>query len=773
MAANARITLDMEGIVQGVGFRPAMQRLAEDAGLCGWVQNRSGRVRMQLDGPLEELERFIAELPGRIPRQARLDRIETRREPDPDGAAATRFVILESESDGRRRVSIPADLASCSDCLAEVFDPDTRFFGYPFTTCTNCGPRYTVVREMPYDRERTSLAAFPLCPACQAEYENVRDRRFHAESIACPACGPRLTMLDAEGKELPGAGLAEARRRLAAGDLLAVKGLGGFLLAADLRRPEALRRLRERKRRPDKPFALMARSLEVVERFCHVPEGAAELLASPEAPIVILALRDEAADELPTALLSPDTKTLGVMLPTTPLHVLLATPLPGDETPPFDLLVMTSGNRGGEPIAITNEEAVERLAGIADAFVVHDRPVLLRNDDSLVAWSGGAAQIWRRARGYAPRALPLATPLRRNVLAMGAELKNTLAFGTEQEVVLSPHIGDLETPEALDALELVAERLPRFLGQEPVCVAVDLHPDMHATRLGRALAEAGGLPVVEVQHHHAHAAAGLLEYHREELLALVFDGTGLGPDGAIWGAELLHARRCGYTRLGTFAPAPLLGGDAAVRQPARQAIARWLAGGVTPSPARLAELGVTEEELAVWQVQHARGLNCPMTHAAGRVFDAYAAALGGAPAHISYEGQAAIRLEALARRAAAPGALPPFALSEERGLLRVDWREAFAELAETAPDEGERAARALAFHHAVAEAGLALARHGRAQSGLATVLLTGGVFMNRVLSERLSEMLEADGFEVLVCRTLPPNDGGVAAGQVLVAGGAD
>lgn len=769
---RVRVVLELEGILQGVGFRPTVQVLAEQAGLGGFVQNRSGSVRLALEGAPDDVDAFLAAFPGRLPPRARLERSTplSREALDPDLPVAP-FVILESDGADAVRVSIPADLALCPDCRAEVFDPASRFFGYAFTTCTNCGPRYTVVDGMPYDRERTSLAVFPLCLACRAQYTDVRDRRFHAESIACPLCGPRLAWCGADGAPLQGDPLREARAAIAAGALVAVRGLGGFLLACDAFDRGALARLRERKHRPAKPFAVMARDAEVAGRWCHLAPDVRALLEGPVAPIAILDVRPDAALRgLPQDLLTPDAPTLGVMLPTTALHALLATPLPGDPTRPLDLLVMTSGNRGGEPICLANAEAFERLAGIADFFLVHDRDVRLRNDDSLVAATPQGPQVWRRARGYAPESLRLARPLARRVLAFGAELKNTIALGWGDEVVLSPHIGDLETPEALDGLLQVVARFPSYFRQQPQVVAVDLHPDLHASRVGRRVAQELGVPVVEVQHHHAHAAAALAEHGLESALALAFDGTGLGPDGAIWGAELLHATLVDYVRLGTFAGVPLPGADAAVREPVRQLVARWWAAGAEPSEATLDALGVTPADAALWRLACARGLNAPTTHAAGRLFDAAAVVAGVAPRRISYEGQAAIRLESLARGASALDSPPeiPFSTRRVGELLLVDWGPLFA--AATLAPPGHPAGWALAFHRAVARAALALARHGRKATGCEVVVLTGGVWMNRLLVGLARQALEGAGFRVVEAARVPPNDGGVALGQAVVAG---
>lgn len=772
-----RLTLDLRGIVQGVGFRPTLARLAAADGLAGWVQNRSGTVRLVVEGPAAAVDGFVAALPSRLPAQARLDDVAPlSREAVPPEARLRGFSIAESAASGSPRISIPADLAMCADCAREVLDPSSRFFGYPFTTCTNCGPRYTVVEGMPYDRARTALRTFPLCPACRAEYEDPADRRFHAESIACPACGPRLELLDAAGAPLAEPHpLRAARRAIRDGRIVAVRGVGGFLLALDPFDAGALERLRALKKRPHKPLAVMARDLATAARFCRVAEPTARVMASPVAPIAILDADREAcaAAGLPLEILAPGTGTLGVMLPTSPLHLLLSEPLPGDPVPRFDLLVMTSGNRRGEPICITNAEARERLRGIADLFLCHDREIALRNDDSLCLEIAGEPRVLRRARGYAPNPVRLRAPLGRTVLAMGAELKNAIALGAGDEVILSPHVGDLDTPEALDGLLEVARVLPAFFAREPEAVAVDLHPDMRATRLGRRLAADRGVPVVGVQHHHAHAAACMAEHGVTEALALVFDGTGLGDDGAIWGGELLHVTPAGYARLGTFAGVPLPGGDAAVRRPSRQAAARLVACGA-PIDDRLRErLRLSEEELDVLRHQCRPGAGAPSTHAVGRAFDAFAALVGVAPAEVTYEGQAAVWLEASARAfEEAGGTTPalPFRIGEERGLSVVDLGPLFGEVA-AAPFSEERAgALASGFHLAIASAAVGLVLGAGAATGQRIVALSGGVMLNRILVDALASALRREGLEPLLHRAVPPGDGGIALGQAIAAG---
>ncbi|NCC50975.1 MAG: carbamoyltransferase HypF [Spartobacteria bacterium] len=770
-----RQVIEVSGIVQGVGFRPAICREATRADLGGSVCNRMGTVRIVLEGPDPDVAHFLASIPRILPAQARIQilRIISREEIAPDDVSPV-FSIIASRSEGESQVVIPADLAVCAHCAKEVFDPKNRRYGYPFTTCTDCGPRYTVVNAMPYDRERTTLARFLLCDECRAEYSDPSDRRFHAESIACPRCGPHIWLEDTEGMLIDTEGLETARQMLDAGRILAVRGIGGYLLAANAFDRQALRTLRERKHRPHKPFAVMAASMSVIQRYCEVPASARALLTSPRAPIVILPLRDTpaAARALPADLMAPDTKTIGIMLPTSPLHHLLLTPLIGDRTPAFELLIMTSANKRSEPICIHNQEARERLAGIADALLMHDREINLRNDDSVCAMQGRQPQVWRRARGYAPEPIELAHPLARAVLAMGAELKSAIALASGERVMLSPHIGDLETPEAVDSLRQVTASFPEFLNIQPQCVAVDLHPDMHSVRLGRECAEARGIPVFPVQHHHAHAVSCMAEHGLTESLALVFDGTGLGTDGHIWGAELLAVNRSGYKRLATFAPSALPGGDASVLRPARQLAARFLETGLDISEGWREQLQVTHEEIEVWQIQVQKRLHAPLTHAAGRLFDAFSVLLGLAPPDITYEGQAAIRLEACAETCPdkRKRATLPFDMYEKNDMLHIDWSPLFASYADTIPRASDRAALAWRFHQTVATAALRMIEYALARTPVRDVVLSGGVFMNRILTVLLSTRLKKAGLRVFCHQNVPPNDGGIALGQAVIVG---
>ncbi len=761
----------INGIVQGVGFRPMVYLLARTLRLGGWVRNMAGGVELELRGAAETIATFLERLPERLSAQAKIvDISRLSDEPLGPGEGAEPFAILESSTASSYQLSFPPDLAVCGACLSDIADPANRRFRYPFSTCTRCGPRYSVITEMPYDRERTTLGCFPLCRKCTAEYSDAADRRFHAESIACPACGPKLLLADARGVVSTLDPIIEARRIIAGGGIVALRSIGGFHLAVDPYNAEAVARLRRLKDRPHKPFAVMARDEVVVERYCEVPEAARALLSSAVAPAVVLRLRADVAPALCISALSPDSLTLGVLPIVSPLHWLLFQQLAGDPTPAFDLLVMTSGNRRGEPVCTTNADAIERLQGIADAFLLHNREISLRADDSLCVIQGQRAQVWRRARGYAPAALELPVALTRCVLGVGAELKNSIALGYDGMVTPSAHIGDLETPEAIAWLERLCEEFPRHLHRQPERIAVDLHPDMHATRIGRALAARLGCEVVAVQHHHAHAASAMVEHKLTECLALVFDGTGYGPDGSIWGGELLAVDLHGYERLGTFAPALLPGGDAAVRFPVRQAFARAQVVGRELPKDVLSRHQVRSEELSIWRTQSERHINTPQSSAVGRLFDAAAVLLHVAPREVSYEGQAAICLEELAYRAESALSIPhlEFGIELRQDLLEVSWREVFSALLEH--EAGRDAEWAFAFHRALAQAACRLVIHGLARTGKRAVVASGGVFCNRLLTRLVSQMLCDQGVDLLIHAQLPPNDGGLAVGQVLVGG---
>ena len=698
----------VRGVVQGVGFRPFVYGLARRHGLGGFVLNDGDGVLIEVEGEAPELDSFELSLEREPPRLARVAALETT-SVVPRGE--TEFSIAPSRTAGRSAL-VPPDVATCDDCLRELFDPEDRRYRYPFVNCTQCGPRFTIVREVPYDRPNTTMAGFPLCRDCRREYEDPGDRRFHAEPIACPVCGPRLSMP-----------LEQAVILLREGTILAVKGLGGYHLACDAANEEAVARLRARKHREDKPFALMSAAPELL---AHLDALESRLLRSQERPIV-LARRREDAPVAPSV--APGTPWLGVLLPYTPLHHLLVADFGG-------ALVMTSGNRSDEPIAHEDEEARERLGAIADAFLVHDRPIHRRCEDSVVR----SAFPIRRSRGFVPAALPLPVPAREPLIAVGAELKSTFCVALGPEAFLSPHLGDLDSDLAYLAFRSDLELYLGMLGVEPAAIAHDLHPDYLSTKW--ALEQETEL--VGVQHHHAHAAACLAEHGEEgPALALVFDGTGYGTDGTLWGGELLRCDLVGFERVDHLDPVPLPGGEAAIREPWRMAASYLEAAG----------LAVPFER---WDlVRESLKVNAPLSSGMGRLFDAVAAILG-LRTHVTYEGQAAVELEQLAADTAAE----PYAWRFGNG----------AELVHSVADDlaaGRSPAEIAAVFHESVAAGAAKACAEAAEPR--TVVLSGGSFQNLRLLASTRGRLEGLGFRVLAHSLVPPNDAGISYGQAAVA----
>ncbi len=758
----------MRGLVQGVGFRPHAFRLAADCGLSGEVWNDAEGVLIRIWGEAAARRRFLVRLRDEAPPLARIDALETR---PLDEASPAGFRILASHANGVRTGVVP-DAATCPACLADVRAPDNRRYRYPFANCTNCGPRLSIVRAIPYDRARTSMAGFTMCRACQAEYDDPADRRFHAQPNACPECGPMLRMESAAGETLTDRDeIAAARALLEAGGIVAIKGIGGFHLAVDATNAEAVQRLRARKRRYDKPFAMMAGSLDVVRRCCTVKADEQALLESPAAPIVILAA-DGPQRVAPGV--APGQRTLGFMLPYTPLHHLL---LEGLERP----IVLTSGNLSEEPQVTGNDEARARLSALADHLLTHDRAIVNRLDDSVVRVMDGAPRLLRRARGYAPASLPLpegfanAAPL----LAMGAELKSTFCLVRDGAATLSQHIGDLEDAATYADYRRNLDLYLGLLQHEPEMIAVDLHPDYLSTKLGRQIAEGAGLPVVAVQHHHAHIAACLADngvpLGTRPVLGVALDGLGYGEDGTLWGGEFLLADYRGFARLAHLRSLPMPGGAQAVREPWRNTYAQIRAGlGWERFAREHADLELCaylrQRPLATLDAMLARGLNCPLSSSCGRLFDAVAAALGICRERATYEGQAATLLEALIDDAAlhAAGRGYPSALLVEQGRIVLDgapmWFALLCDLAQATP----RAVIAARFHLGLARAIVDVVDALRDQR-FETVALSGGVFQNRLLFERVSDGLRDRDFTVLGHRRVPANDGGLALGQAAIA----
>lgn len=763
--ALERWHLHVDGVVQGVGFRPFIYGLAMRYALVGWVLNSSSGVDIEVESTPDVLYAFQHAITAEAPPLARIDAVQVTPLPL-DGERFEAFVIRHSTADTGTSLVSP-DVATCPDCLREVQDPANRRYRYPFTNCTNCGPRYTIIQQMPYDRPMTTMQHFPMCPACQAEYENPLDRRFHAQPNACPVCGPQVELVGADAvmATLP-AGLVDDVARTAAllraGYIVAVKGLGGFHLACDATNAEAVARLRTRKARPDKPFAVMMASLAQTQRYCTVNADEAALLGAVSAPIVLLYTHSET--DL-AANVAPENPMLGVMLPYTPLHHLLL----ADAGVP---LVMTSGNLSEMPVIAENAEALDKLAGIADAFLLHNRPIHMRCDDA-VWWvdrfaGGGDAvlQPLRRSRGDAPYPIRLAWTAQHPILATGAEMKNTFCLLQERDAYLSQHIGEVDSLEALAYFRETLDHTRTLFKVEPAVIAHDMHPDYLTTRLVHELAAEWGVRRVEVQHHHAHIAACLAEYGvKGPVIGLSLDGTGYGPDGAIWGGEVLVADVRQYERVGQLEYLPLPGGAAAIRRPYRIAWGYLQAAlGEIPQLPTLSHINPQERGIVIQQVE--KGLNTPLTSSVGRLFDAVSALLGICPV-TTFEAQAAIALELAAREASAGDvSLYPFGLGRD-GVLRVG--PLLAALVEDLAGGRPVNEMAAVFHYTLAAMYVEAADYVRARTRLQTVALSGGVFQNRLFLRLMRDGLRARGFTVLSHQQVPANDGGLSLGQAVVA----
>ncbi|NLF72951.1 MAG: carbamoyltransferase HypF [Candidatus Anammoximicrobium sp.] len=759
-AAHRRLRITVRGVVQGVGFRPFVYRTACEESLRGWVLNEADAVRIEVEGNDGSLDRFLQALRQTHPPQARIDSLEVSEVATASDAPAPEgFEIRASSGQAERRPTLPADLAMCAECLQEISDPRQRRYRYPFTNCTNCGPRWSIIRQLPYDRPRTSMHSFAMCGDCQAEYGNPGDRRFHAQPIACPKCGPQLTLLDAAGRPLAERDLAlrQAADAVGAGRILALQGLGGFQLIADATSELAVQRLRERKRRPDKPLAIMLGPLSEVRRRCRVSEAEAAALQSPAAPILLLARRRDAdgVDDIAPAV-APGNPQLGVMLPSTPLHHLL---LAHAARP----LICTSGNLSEEPMAITARDAVTRLGSVADLLLTHDRPIVRPVDDSVAHVIAGRLQILRRARGYAPLPIRMHCELP-VVLAVGGHLKNTVALSLGESVVMTPHVGDLETALSVQVHRQAIDDLIQFFGVRPQAVACDLHPDYASTRNAERLAQAWGVPLVPVQHHQAHVAACVAEHGLAgPVLGFSWDGTGYGTDRTVWGGEALLCDGAEYTRVAQLRTFPLPGGDRAARQPRRSALGVLYAIFGTQA-ADAAGAWFTTEELGMLIAACGRPRLFPRTSSLGRLFDAVAA-LCGLPAWVTFEGQAAMALEFAANPEVRDAYPLPVRAARGADPAVLDWepmiRAVLADRAAGLP-VAEIAAR---FHNALAAAAVQAAR----MAGCRQVVLTGGCFQNAFLTERVQASLRDAGFQVYVHSEVPPGDGGIALGQILIA----
>lgn len=763
----------VQGLVQGVGFRPTVWRLATRLGLNGDVLNDASGVLIHAwgtDAQLRDFEAAILREPPPLARITSIERSHLVSAVPPQG-----FHIAQSRG-GTVSTGIVADAATCHACIEDIRDPTNRRYRYAFTNCTHCGPRLSIVRAIPYDRATTSMAAFVMCPDCQAEYDDPHDRRFHAEPNACPACGPQVWLEDENGRiSLPAqsADVIDATAHLIkAGSIVAIKGIGGFHLACDATNAEAVARLRQRKRRYHKPFALMARDATMVADYAHLTAADEKLLMSAAAPIVLIE-QAQAATTPPLAPdLAPGQTALGFMLPYTPLHHLLMQAL---EFP----IVLTSGNTSNEPQAIRNDDARARLAGIADVWLMHDRDIVNRLDDSVARVADGKTAVIRRARGYAPQPLPLAEGFAGpRVLALGAELKSTFCLATDKEAILSQHIGDLEDAATHDDFRHALQLYRQLFRFDPDVIAVDFHPEYLSTKWGQALAHETGARLVSVQHHHAHVAAVLAEHRlpadTPPVLGIVLDGLGMGADGALWGGEFLACTYRDFSRLASFPAVPLIGGDRATREPWRNAFAHLNAAfGWQEIASRFPQLEIIKliesRQPAVLTRMAAQNINAPPASSAGRLFDAAAAMLGICTGAVSYEGQAAIELEARASQAW-PLALPGYAVECQPGdPIRLSfaplWPELLGDLAHGVP----HAIIAARFHQGLIDAISGLAARLAATHNIKTVVLAGGVFQNRILLSGVTRQLTESGHTVLAPEHVPANDAGISLGQAVYA----
>ncbi len=761
-----RVSVRITGTVQGVGFRPYVYRLAGELELAGWVRNDDHGVELEVEGGDESIEAFLARLAADAPPMARVERVlsSPRRVQGERG-----FAIAASARAGEADALVAADAAACPACLTELFDAGDRRHRYPFINCTDCGPRFTIVRGVPYDRPLTTMAAFAMCPACLTEYEDPRDRRFHAQPNACPECGPRARLLAVDGEDAGGGedagaaggdAIAVAARMLSDGAIVAVKGLGGYHLAVRADAEQAVRRLRSRKRREDRPLALMVADLAVAHELALVGPEEAELLVSPARPIV-LAPRRDGADV--AASVAPGVGELGLMLPYTPLHHLL---LADARALGVSALVLTSGNVSDEPIAHLDEEAVERLRPIADALLVHDRPIHMRTDDSVVrvvrVGARPATLPLRRSRGYVPASVGLPVPTPLPLLACGAELKSTLCVARGERAWVSHHIGDLRNWETLRSFRGGAQHFEALFAVCPEVLVHDLHPDYLSTAYAL---ERSGVELLGVQHHHAHLAAVLGEHGEQgPAVGVIYDGSGYGGDATVWGGELLVGGLTGFERAGHLRPVALPGGERAVREPWRMACA-WLADAsrqsVPAPPARLADRVESERWAAVARIA-AEGIASPLTTSMGRLFDAVAALCGLRP-EVSYEGQAAIELEALAD-------------PDEDGAYEIGWhggqldpRATIMAAIDDLAGGASPATVSARFHRGLTTATVRAATEIAAEHGLSLAVLAGGVFQNRLLLEGVAAGLAAAGLRVLTPERLPPNDGAISYGQAAIA----
>jgi hydrogenase maturation protein HypF len=767
-AGFERKRIHVRGIVQGVGFRPFIYNLARSMGLSGYVLNSSSGVFIEVEGSSAALLEFVDKISSKTPPLARIDDISEKQLELSGGEG---FTILESVEESGEFALVSPDVSTCEDCFRDFTDPTNRRYGYPFTNCTNCGPRYTIIEDIPYDRPKTTMAEFKMCAQCQAEYDDPANRRFHAQPNACPECGPALALANQKsfapenGHGFASGGLSlsilrNVRQLFYQGKILAIRGLGGFQLACDAQNEEAVRLLRKRKRRSDKPFAVMTRDIKAVESFCIISDDDREALMSPQRPIVILQRRPD-VDSPIAADVSPHNNTLGVMLPYTPLHHLLFGESP-DSPPEFTALVMTSGNISEEPIVTKNDKAWRRLHSVADWFLFHNREIYMRVDDSVVRTFDGRTRALRRSRGFVPHPIDLGIDMH-EVLACGAELKNTFCLTKERYAILSQHIGDMENFETLVFFEETLNNLKKLFRVAPKAVAYDLHPDYLSTKFALKM---NGIRKIAVQHHHAHIASCMAENGlREKTIGVAFDGTGYGTDGQVWGGEFLVADYSGFERRAHLRYVPMAGGNAAVREPWRMALSH-LQDASAPHSLDLAPFREIESKrLSIVEDLISRRINTVQTSSCGRLFDA-AASIIGLRQETNFEGQAAIELEQIATDGVDEAY--PFAIDDSEP-WQIDTRLVIDSIVADVKRNKPAAHISAFFHNAIAEMVVEVCRRIRSSDSLRSVCLSGGTFQNMYLLKRAVAGLRAAGFEVFVHAEIPPNDGGISLGQAVIA----
>lgn len=734
-----RAHIEIQGIVQGVGFRPFIHKLVKTYGLRGYIKNTSSGVEMELEGPEEEINGFIADVPEKAPKLALIEEIKT--EFSGELRNFEDFRILKSRTEEFRNTLISPDICICDDCLRELRDKTDRRYRYPFINCTNCGPRFTIIKDIPYDRAKTSMSDFPMCPDCDREYHDIEDRRYHAQPDCCPECGPKVFFLDGEGNELPGEAIETAREYLKAGKIIAIKGLGGMHLACRCDENIA-KTLRHRKQRDEKPFALMCRDAECAKKLCHVSEEEEKILTGFRRPIVLLRKKERGLEFL------SENEYLGIMLPYTPLHYLLF----GDD---IDMLIMTSANLSDTPIMYKNHEAVQNLRGIADGFLLHNRDIQTRCDDSLCWVRDGKEYFARRSRGYVPFPIKVDGSKSR-ILACGAEQKASFCLSKENYVFQSQHIGDLKNVETLENYESQIEHFKRLFDIKPVCAACDMHPDYMSSRYAAEKSEEWNIPLVKVQHHHAHMCSCMADNGlKGKVIGLIWDGTGYGTDGTVWGGECLAGDYAGFERICSIREIPLPGGDKAAKEIYRTAISLLRDSGCSFEEFENSE--IIEKMLSA-------GFNCPKSSGMGRLFDG-AAAILRIKTQTSYEGQGAVLLEAAA--------------GEDEGLypvefynsapVRFDWRPMIRQMYKEKQEGAEISALCARFMNTLIKAGTEMCKIAREKTGINSVVLSGGSFQNMYIMERLPKALEREGFEVFCHRRVACNDEGISLGQLMAA----